>query len=388
MNKVSFILNELSNLESSDIPCIYSHLLLNLLALVSPSDFVFSHITCQARSILTTAIMGSLGPITDSLSDVPSTFDVMDDPRPNDTTLPPFMVSTRRGFLPRAHPVVDLPSDFGALNTILENMPLVKADGTSGLLMHGKLGDTVLSDLPDLSEAVEKYADNLPLQNALYRDYSFLASAYLLEPCHLRFMKGEEYGLGRDHLPKQISMPLSICAKISGFKPFMEYAGSYALYNYRLEDSKGGMEYDNLRLIRAFEKGLDPKSSEAGFVLIHVEMVKNSGPLVEGAMKALEGVKNQDRDGFEEGMGQVVGAMKNVNTVMEREYHDSITTQSAISADKEQACGRNQSQTNTPPSAPSSWASPLNPCFPTASSTKASPRNRSASAARAEQTTA
>lgn len=262
----------------------------------------------------------NLGPIKDALPEVPSTFDILDDPRSDDKTLPPFMVSTTRGFLPRAHPVVHLPSEFDQLTSILERMPLVTADGSRGLLMDGKLGDTVLNELPDLSPAVTKYSDDLPLQNALYRDYSFLASAYLLEPCHLRFMEGKEYGLGRDHLPRQISMPLSICAKISGFKPFMEYAGSYALYNYRLDNPDGEMDYDNLRLIRAFEKGLDPKSSEAGFVLIHVEMVKHSGGLVEGALKALEGVKEKDREVFEEGMGQVVMAMKKVNGVMERKF--------------------------------------------------------------------
>ena len=264
--------------------------------------------------------MGYLGPITDALPEIPSTFEVLTDTRPNDTTLPPFMVSTTRGFLPRAHPVVHLPSDFDALTKILESMPIFQADGTPGLLASGKLGPTVDTDLPDLSAAVEKYSDDLPLQNALYRDYSFLASAYLLEPCHLRFLAGEEYGLGRDRLPKQISLPLSICAKISGFKPFMEYAGSYALYNYRLEDPQGGMEYDNLRLIRAFEKGLDPKSSEAGFVLVHVEMVKESGGLVSGALEALEGVEKNDRDLFEGGMAQVVGAMEKVNNTMERKY--------------------------------------------------------------------
>jgi indoleamine 2,3-dioxygenase len=51
----------------------------------------------------------------------------------------------------------------------------------------------------------------------------------------------------------------------------MEYAGSYALYNYRLNDPAKGLEYSNLRLIRAFEHGLDPASSEAGFVLVHVD---------------------------------------------------------------------------------------------------------------------
>ena len=70
--------------------------------------------------------------------------------------------------------------------------------------------------------------------------------------------------------------------------PFMEYAGSYALYNYKLADPSKGMDYDNIRLIRAFEHGLDHTSSEAGFVLVHIDMVQNSGPLVSGTVEALQ----------------------------------------------------------------------------------------------------
>lgn len=86
---------------------------------------------------------------------------------------------------------------------------------------------------------------------------------------HLEFVKRGEYGLARDRLPRNIALPIVKVAQIAGFKPFMEYAGSYALYNYRMEDESKGMEYSNLRLIRAFEHGLDPTSSEAGFVLVH-----------------------------------------------------------------------------------------------------------------------
>lgn len=50
--------------------------------------------------------------------------------------------------------------------------------------------------------------------NALYRDYSFLASAYLLEPCHERFVRGEGYGLARDRLPRSISLPIARCADL------------------------------------------------------------------------------------------------------------------------------------------------------------------------------
>ena len=150
--------------------------------------------------------MGSVGP---SLS-----FNVLRDTKPDDTTLPAFMVSTTRGFLPRQEPVVQLPPEFDILESILARMPIKTLEGTPGLLATFTLGETVLKELPDLTAAIEKYKDNLPLINALYRDYSFLASAYLLEPCHHRFIKGEGYGLGRQTLPAVISRPISRCAEL------------------------------------------------------------------------------------------------------------------------------------------------------------------------------
>ncbi|KAJ7455946.1 indoleamine 2,3-dioxygenase gamma type [Mycena galericulata] len=251
------------------------------------------------------------------------TFSVLHDPRPEDTRLPAFMVSTTRGFLPRSEPIVTLPEEFNPLESILSRMPMRTLDGTPGLLAQCALGETVLKELPDLTWAIEKYADNLLLQNALYRDYSFLASAYLLEPCHERFVRGEPYGLGRQTLPKNISLPISRCAEIAGFKPFMEYAGSYALYNYQLADPTKGLEYSNLRLIRAFEHGLDPSSSEAGFVLVHVDMVKNSGPLIAGVMSSLAACASNDRTSFNEGLETIVQAMTKVNSVMDNMWAKS-----------------------------------------------------------------
>src|ERR1700744_948080 len=96
----------------------------------------------------------------------------------------------------------------------------------------------------------------------------------------------------------------------------MEYAGSYALYNCRLADPERGLDYDNLRLIRAFENGLDPHSSEAGFVLVHVAMVRRSASLVAGALAALDGCKCGDRATFDEGLAGVVAAMEKVNETM------------------------------------------------------------------------
>jgi indoleamine 2,3-dioxygenase len=111
------------------------------------------------------------------------TFHVLSDTRPRDHSLNAFMVSTTRGFLPRADPVIELPAEFDALESILSRMPIKKLDGSPGLLAKYGLGQSVISELPDLTNAIEKYMNDLPLINALYRDYSFLASAYLLEPC-------------------------------------------------------------------------------------------------------------------------------------------------------------------------------------------------------------
>lgn len=268
--------------------------------------------------------MGSLGSSA-------TPFRVLDDTRPDDTSLPAFMVSTTRGFLPRMDPIVTLPKEFDALESVLQRMPITTLEGKPGLLAENKLGDVVHNDFPDLTSAMELYKDNLPLMNALYRDYSFLASAYLLEPCHERFVKGEPYGLGRQVLPANIAQPIAKCADICGFKPFMEYAGSYALYNYRLENPSAGLEYSNLRLIRAFENGLDPTSSEAGFVLVHIDMVRNSGPLVAGTVKCLDVAAragssdgtSEDRIKFNEGLESILGAMKKINGVMETMWNKS-----------------------------------------------------------------
>ena len=91
---------------------------------------------------------------------------------------------------------------------------MVTADGKPGLLASFAFGETLLRELPDLTDKVDEVKKDLRIVCALYRDYSFAASAYLLEPCHERWVKGEGYGLGRQRLPACIARPLAKVAEM------------------------------------------------------------------------------------------------------------------------------------------------------------------------------
>lgn len=108
--------------------------------------------------------------------------------------------------------------------------------------------------------------------------------------------------------------------------PFLSYAAAYALYNYKLLDPAAGLaNYTNLSLIRAFERGLDPASSEAGFVLTHIDMVRFSAELVAGAVAVLDGVEAArtdpagQREKVDDGFRGIIAAMEKIEGRMEGE---------------------------------------------------------------------
>lgn len=118
----------------------------------------------------------------------------------------------------------------------------------------------------------------------------------------------------------------------------MSYAAAYSLYNYRFADPAVGLkEYDNLRLIRAFEKGLDPKSSEAGFILVHpflcddrateipltssqvhVDIVKHTAGLIKGTADVLGAIESRSsRADVVDGMETMLHTMRHIEASME-----------------------------------------------------------------------
>lgn len=125
------------------------------------------------------------------------------------------------------------------------------------------------------------------ISDALKLCFSFLTSAYLLEPVDIAFRQTGQYSPGRSILPKELARPMAALAEKLNQFPFMEYASSYALRkiafhtiyppsgradelyqeNWARKDANEGITFENLRLIRAFE---DFGGSEKGFILVHV----------------------------------------------------------------------------------------------------------------------
>ena len=171
----------------------------------------------------------------------------------------PFTVSFGNGFLPLSPPPTTLPPAFRVLDSLLKRAPMKTADGKEGLLAKFTFGKAVEDELPDLTDEIHKVKGDLRVISALYRDYCFLASAYLLEPCHQKFYEKDqerrrlqeeekmritdekeaqkeaenqgvekkgaekerakkhgtgEYGLARSRLPAKLAMPLAKVAEM------------------------------------------------------------------------------------------------------------------------------------------------------------------------------
>lgn len=195
-------------------------------------------------------------------------------------------------------------------------MPKIKTDGQAGLL--SKEGQIL-----EASKRVPVYSvadiDDSATLTALFRDLTFWASAYLLEPCDFSFQRTKSYGLGRDRLPRNIAVPLVEVSKKIGAAPFMEYAQSYALYNWKRKDLSKGLEFENLELIRAFENS----PHEAGFILVHVAMVAHSGKLVSRVLDIFEATRTESRADFDKALDGLLSVMREINTVMESMWNRS-----------------------------------------------------------------
>lgn len=127
--------------------------------------------------------------------------------------------------------------------------------------------------LEDYSDLVKTEEDMFVLQ-ALYRAYTFLASAYLLEPTHYSFVKTGDYGPARRSLHCKVAVPLCIVSDKIRAAPYLDYAYAYSLGNYVRKSHD--LHWSRLEMACKFSGTRD----ESGFILNHVTINERSPDMI------------------------------------------------------------------------------------------------------------
>ena len=216
-----------------------------------------------------------------------------------------FEVNHLNGFLPTKSPLAVLPERYSELQVLIDEMPIKKGNGQDGLLaIEGAIEDAV-KKLKNYKDVV-KNEDDIFINQALFRAYAFLASAYLLAPSHFSFQKTKKYGKAHKVLPSQISEPFVLVSKKLDVYPFLDYHYAYSLGNYvKIEDSKG-YEWENLAMAAKFS-GMD---DERGFIMLHVDINQHSPQLV-GSI--LDFINAKDNHGVNQSLNNCLSSMKSIN---------------------------------------------------------------------------
>ena len=211
------------------------------------------------------------------------------------------------GFLPRGTPIAELPPKYSKVNDLLNRMRI----GEGGLLAKGEFGSAVETEL----DVIDVSGETDPaLLAALHRDYSFLASAYSLEPAHLRLGKGDGvYGQARTYLPASISEPLLQLGSKLGVFPWLDYAHGYGLNNAVLRDGGFSTRYDDYDTIRMF----NGSASESGFINVHVAMVAQTGTLLSHQQDSLRAAATGDTQGLAEALNAHSRVLNSIVSTLE-----------------------------------------------------------------------
>ena len=216
-----------------------------------------------------------------------------------------FEVNHLNGFLPKKSPLAVLPERYIELQVLIDEMPIKKANGQGGLLStEGAIEDAV-KKLKNYKDLV-KNEDDIFINQALFRAYAFLTSAYLLAPSHFSFQKTKKYGKAHRLLPSQLSEPFVLVSEKLDVYPFIDYHYAYSLGNYVKIDNSKGYEWENLAMAAKFS-GMD---DERGFIMLHVDINQHSPQLV-GSI--LDFIKSKDNSGVNQSLNNCLSSMKSIN---------------------------------------------------------------------------
>ena len=216
-----------------------------------------------------------------------------------------FEVNHLNGFLPKKSPLAVLPERYSELQLLIDEMPIKKANGQGGLLSIEGAIENAVKKLKNYKDLV-KNEDDIFINQALFRAYAFLTSAYLLAPSHFSFQKTKKYGRAHRILPSQLSEPFVLVSEKLDVYPFIDYHYAYSLGNYVKIDSSKGYEWENLAMAAKFS-GMD---DERGFIMLHVDINQHSPQLVGSILDFL---KSNDNSGVNQSLNNCLSSMKSIN---------------------------------------------------------------------------
>lgn len=217
-----------------------------------------------------------------------------------------FSVDSINGFLPIKQPLITLPKAYSPLQELLTQMPILTDQNQEGLLAREGAIEDYVHKLPNFINQVN-LETNPFVQQALFRAYAFVASAYTLAPAYHYYLKYGTYGKAHGKLPKNISQPFVSVASQLDVYPWLDYHYAYSLGNYKKLDPNGGMNWENLGMCVKFS-GLP---DECGFIMLHVDINQYSPALIGGVFEALDSNNSESLNHALEGL---VATMKNINS--------------------------------------------------------------------------
>lgn len=194
-----------------------------------------------------------------------------------------FSVDPIHGFLPIAEPLATLPAHYKELQSLIDQMPIVKTDGSPGLLATDGAFEAAAKSIPNFVKEIGTETDPFVLA-ALFRAYGFVTSAYTLAPAHHTFLKTGTYGKAHAVLPANIAQPFVAVSDKLEVYPWIDYHYAYSLGNYQKIDKSGGLEWTNLAMAAKFS-GMD---DERGFIMLHVDINQFSPDMIRAVFAIAE----------------------------------------------------------------------------------------------------
>ncbi len=219
-----------------------------------------------------------------------------------------FNVGPVNGFLPEHLPLKVLPPTYAVLQDILDKMPVQLGENEFGYLHYPNKIVEAVEQLPNYVAAVQAESDVRVLQ-ALFRGYSFLASAYTLESSFQHYRETGHYGKARNVLPIQVSQPFVAVAEKMDVYPWLDYHYAYSLGNFKKKDDTADLAWTNLEMCVRFSGQPD----EVGFIMLHVDINQHSPDLVGSVMQTLEAVSQNDIKKAEDGLDWNMRTMIEMN---------------------------------------------------------------------------